>query len=102
MINRTWDIAVLVKLVKTGMIMLHEIFEHEIGFKWKSVLYESCKGLVMLTTGTRITWFGVNMLKRGLCKFEANKLSRISKAKTRVYIEYDFWKCCEILMEKCP
>ena len=40
--NKTQDIAKLLKLVKTGTILLHELFEHEIGLFWESFLHESC------------------------------------------------------------
>ena len=60
--------AYLPKLVSFCMIMFQEIFEDEIRFKWESVLQESYRGLVELTTGTNFTQFGASMLK--LCLFK--------------------------------
>ena len=40
--NKTRDMANLLELIKTGMNLLHDLFEHEIGLFWETFLRESC------------------------------------------------------------
>ena len=40
--NKNRDMANLLELVETGVILLHDLFEHEIGLFWETFLHESC------------------------------------------------------------